>query len=610
MKRLKIKPMCMLAVAIIMALAAVVVTPIHASASSEITVTIDGERVVFPDQGPIIVQGRTLVPVRDVFEALGFEADWNRTEQQAELTRDDYVIIIPIGSSTFTTNGVSYELDVPAQIIAGRTLLPLRAVLESVGYELDWDGSTRTVIITTPGVDAPTPARVFDATFLGRQSIMQWLPEYSYREFWRLEDAYEYFRNNPLYNEVLPFSEYPVKIEIGQVFVIRYTRPDGSYRYEYLRSSGLVWNGMDATERFRVTRQPSWVVVGDYYGDFLSYFDLDLIRTILGTDFEVGLTEYVSTAGIYVRILEIPDNAVVNTGSFQPYDDVLFVPTQVGDVILCLWFGEPWIAIDTGPAPDGGRLYIWIDLGQYARQLRLLQERLEMFDMSRHYTSASFYWYSNDERAEWLTYMAVALEERMVELLELFGLEYLPGRQSIRYYTLDDFGIAYPWMIEGLYETWGHRTPYWSGHAGGGLGLSFTRTHESTIACDGTMRILVHEAVHEIQFWIPGVNMRTAWLIEGTARYLSWSRQGIAYSLRNRNAPTIAQLENNEWFWANNHQNINYSWGASVISFISNTFGFEYIVELHRNPDIAEVFGISRAEFQRQWHQYLRDSFR
>ena len=153
MKRITVKRLSALVMAMLLALSIVIVTPVTALATDEITVTIDGVPVVFADQGPIIVQGRTLVPVRDVFEALGFEVDWNRAEQQAELTRHDYEIIIPIGSRTFTTNGVSHTLDVQAQIINGRTMLPLRLVLESVGYELDWDGSTRTVIITSPTDD-------------------------------------------------------------------------------------------------------------------------------------------------------------------------------------------------------------------------------------------------------------------------------------------------------------------------------------------------------------------------------------------------------------------------------------------------------------------------
>lgn len=117
-------------------------------ANDEIHVTIDGTQVNFTGQGPVIVEGRTLVPVRGVFEQLGFVPAWDGDARQATLTRADYTIVITIGSYVFTTNGINYELDVPAQIIDGSTMLPIRAVLESVGYTLDWDGSTSTVMIT------------------------------------------------------------------------------------------------------------------------------------------------------------------------------------------------------------------------------------------------------------------------------------------------------------------------------------------------------------------------------------------------------------------------------------------------------------------------------
>ena len=115
--------------------------------ADEIRVTIEGQQVTFQAQQPVIVDGRTLVPVRGVFEHLGFEVDWDGAIQQATLASDEFTVILTIGSASFTTNGISHTLDVPAQIIGGSTMLPIRAVLESVGYYLDWDNATRTVLI-------------------------------------------------------------------------------------------------------------------------------------------------------------------------------------------------------------------------------------------------------------------------------------------------------------------------------------------------------------------------------------------------------------------------------------------------------------------------------
>jgi len=127
-----------------------------ATTTNEITVTVDGQRVIFEGQGPVIVDGRTLVPVRGVFEHLGFTVGWNGDDRVATMTRDSDTIVITIGSAAFTTNGVNHTLDVPGQIINGRTLVPIRFPLESVGYNLAWDGSTRTAIITSGGSNPNT----------------------------------------------------------------------------------------------------------------------------------------------------------------------------------------------------------------------------------------------------------------------------------------------------------------------------------------------------------------------------------------------------------------------------------------------------------------------
>ena len=123
-------------------------------AQSDITVSIDGTPVHFSNIGPQIVQDRTLVPARGVFETLGFEVEWYAPEQRVTLTRDDYIIVLTIGSPYFTTNDIVHSLEVPAQIIADSTFLPLRSPLESIGYYLGWNVNTRTVAISTVGEPA------------------------------------------------------------------------------------------------------------------------------------------------------------------------------------------------------------------------------------------------------------------------------------------------------------------------------------------------------------------------------------------------------------------------------------------------------------------------
>lgn len=127
--------------------------------ANEISVTVNGEHVNFENQPPVNIDGRTLVPVRAVFEHLGFIVEWDIPTQTATITRGNDVIVITIGSAEFTTNEASHMFDVQAQIIGGSTMVPIRLPLESVGYNLDWDGDAGTVVITggTPDATATSP---------------------------------------------------------------------------------------------------------------------------------------------------------------------------------------------------------------------------------------------------------------------------------------------------------------------------------------------------------------------------------------------------------------------------------------------------------------------
>ena len=118
--------------------------------ANDIDVTIDGVPVVFADQQPQIVDGRTFVPVRGVFYELGFDVSWDGALQAVTLSRPGDVVVITIGNAAFTRNGATHMMDVPAQMIGGSTMLPIRDVLASVGYELGWNAATSTVLITTP----------------------------------------------------------------------------------------------------------------------------------------------------------------------------------------------------------------------------------------------------------------------------------------------------------------------------------------------------------------------------------------------------------------------------------------------------------------------------
>lgn len=121
------------------------------NAEDIITVTLDGTVLTF-DQNPVIIDGRTLVPLRGIFEAMGATVDWNEETRCVTATKGETTVLLTIGDNTIYRNGEAVALDVPAQIVNSRTLVPARAVSESFGARVDWNGETRNVIISTDEV--------------------------------------------------------------------------------------------------------------------------------------------------------------------------------------------------------------------------------------------------------------------------------------------------------------------------------------------------------------------------------------------------------------------------------------------------------------------------
>ena len=125
-------------------------TPETSSATSEIKVELDGVLLAF-DQKPIIIEGRTLVPLRVIFEALGASVEWNNDSQTITAVRGDITIIMQIGNIIFTRNSEQITIDVPPQIINDFTMVPIRAVAESFSAEVSWEQSTQIVSISSRG---------------------------------------------------------------------------------------------------------------------------------------------------------------------------------------------------------------------------------------------------------------------------------------------------------------------------------------------------------------------------------------------------------------------------------------------------------------------------
>ncbi len=130
----------------IMLTAIILTTTLTTQANTEISVYVDGEKVTY-DAQPITKNGSTLVPLRQTFEALGADVKWNSATQTITANNDDTNIKLTIGNNTAYKDNKSFNISVPPVVVAGRTYVPLRFVAESFGADVSWDNATQTVTI-------------------------------------------------------------------------------------------------------------------------------------------------------------------------------------------------------------------------------------------------------------------------------------------------------------------------------------------------------------------------------------------------------------------------------------------------------------------------------
>jgi len=165
MDRIKNNKWLMVALALAMAIG-LIIAPLRGSyadayANAPVSVTVDGVLVLFADQRPIMVDNRVLVPVRGVFEHMGFEVTWDEEMRIARLERSDILIIIPADLTSFVANTAIISPSVPQRLVNHRLMLPLRYVAEAAFGTAEWDPVNRVAMITTnrhaQATPTPTP---------------------------------------------------------------------------------------------------------------------------------------------------------------------------------------------------------------------------------------------------------------------------------------------------------------------------------------------------------------------------------------------------------------------------------------------------------------------
>lgn len=119
---------------------------VQTAAAATVQVTLNGKPLSF-DAAPDIENGRVLVPMRGVLESLGYSVHWKEHTQTVLAMKDGVNISLPLNGRTVTVNNETVQIDVPAKLQNGRTFVPLRFLAEYSGADVQWDESSSTVMI-------------------------------------------------------------------------------------------------------------------------------------------------------------------------------------------------------------------------------------------------------------------------------------------------------------------------------------------------------------------------------------------------------------------------------------------------------------------------------
>ena len=117
-------------------------------AGEHINVVINNQIHVF-DVPPQLINGRTMLPLRAISEALGMTVGFDPDTNTATLTAPNLEILHVIHTNRVTVNGTTQTFDASSTIMDGRTLVPVRMLAEAIGADVDWHAESRTAIITT-----------------------------------------------------------------------------------------------------------------------------------------------------------------------------------------------------------------------------------------------------------------------------------------------------------------------------------------------------------------------------------------------------------------------------------------------------------------------------
>ena len=308
---------------------------------------VNGEEIeidVGRETKPIVINGRTLVPIRAIIEAFGGMVGWDESTKTVLLTMEDDIIRLVIDSNTAYLNDNAETIDTAPAVINGRTMLPIRFVAEGFNLGVAWNSSTQTVWIVKNGFD--------DTEY---NSLISILPEYSgeaytqinnnipfFKEFEIINGSFEYYSEldefgrcdvcfASITTDLMPTKDRQSISKITPSGWINtfYDIVDGGYLYNRCHLIGFQLTGENANERNLITGT--------------RYLNIDGMLP-----FENKIADYIENTGNRVMYRSTP----VFTGDNLVADGVLLEAYSVEDngqgVSFCVYCYnvQPQIKID------------------------------------------------------------------------------------------------------------------------------------------------------------------------------------------------------------------------------------------------------------------------
>lgn len=155
---------------------ALLVLPLGAFAAGQNNIKVKiNDQILYFDVNPIIDSGRTLIPVRGIFECMGADVQWDAQTRTVLAIKGGTQVKLQIDNVNAYVNDQVVPLDVPAKIVDGRTMVPVRFISESFGASVGWESSSSTVLIQDASAKAVDYEKFYNAFMCSRQAEFRFL---------------------------------------------------------------------------------------------------------------------------------------------------------------------------------------------------------------------------------------------------------------------------------------------------------------------------------------------------------------------------------------------------------------------------------------------------